>query len=58
MKIFIVQSKSLQKSGTLPFTVFLFQRYKVIKIGKMIEKNCAEVWVKSMKIDKICDIMW
>ena len=38
MKIFIVLSESLAKSGTLPFTILSFQRYKVIKIGNMIEK--------------------
>ena len=32
--------------------------YKGLKIGKMIEKNGTEVWLKSIKIDKICDIMW
>ena len=38
MKIFIVLSESLEKSGTLPFIVLSFQKYKVIKIGNMIEK--------------------
>ena len=42
MKIFIVLSKVLEKSGTLPFTVsyylLSFQSHKGLKIRKMIKK--------------------
>ena len=50
MKIFVVLSESLETSGTLPFTVFSFQRYKLIKIGKMIEKMVHRSGYKSTKL--------
>ena len=65
MKIFIALSESPLNARKIAFYRFLISflvpellRFKDLKNDR---KNCtknARSWIKSIKIDKICDVMW
>ena len=61
MKIFIVLSESplkFRKIAVYRFLIsFLVPELLMFKDLKSDQKNGMEVWVKSIKINKICDVM-
>ena len=64
MKIFIVVSEILLKARKSAFYSFLISflvpellRFKDLKNGRKNGTKNARSWIKSIKIDKICDVM-
>ena len=64
MKIFIVLSESLLKVKRIAVYSFLISflvpellRFKDLKNGQKNGTKNARSWIKSIKIDKICDVM-
>ena len=62
MNIFIDQSKSPLKSQKdcrflIPFLVPKILRFKDLKNDRKNGTKSVRSWIKSIKIDKICDVM-